>query len=79
MSRMPVPDDLVGAVRFASENPGAVGDDFWGTIKQVMEGLIVDQVPEGATGVRAILDEVHTEFVVTWRSGDAEGSGREPS
>jgi hypothetical protein len=67
LSRVPVPEDVAGALRFANENPEAVGDDFFETLKVVMEGLIEDQLPEGATEVRAILDEVRTEFVVTWR------------
>ncbi len=63
---MPVPSELIDAVRYAAERPDQVGDQFWDNVRERIEELITDQVPEGADGVRAILDEDHNEVVVSY-------------
>ena len=57
----------VAALRFGNENVDDLGPEFWSLPKDRMEELIEAQLPDGAVGVRAILDEVHTEVVVSYR------------
>jgi hypothetical protein len=65
--RVPVPSELIDAVRHAAERPDQVGDRFWDHVRERIERLITDQVPDGADGVRAILDEDRNEVVVSYR------------
>lgn len=75
VKRLPVPRDLVGAVRFGNEHPDAVGPAFWQVVKEVMEGLIQGNAPDEAEDLRAILDENHDEVVLTYRlPTDSSGS-----
>jgi len=64
---LPVPQDLVAALRFGNENLDDVGPEFWSLVKDRMEEFIEAPLPDGAVGVRAILDEVRTEVVVSYR------------
>lgn len=63
---MPVPSELIDAVRYATERPDQVGEQFWDNVRERMEKLISEQVPDGADGVRAILDEDRNEVVVSY-------------
>jgi hypothetical protein len=63
---VPVPSELIDAVRYATERPDQVGDQFWDNVRERMEALITEQVPDGADGVRAILDEDRNEVVVSY-------------
>jgi hypothetical protein len=65
--RVAVPQDLVAALRFGNENLDDVGPEFWSLVKDRMEEFIEAHLPDGAVGVRAILDEVRTEVVVSYR------------
>lgn len=65
--RVPVPSELIDAVRSAAERPDQVEALFWDHVRQRIERLITEQVPDGADAVRAILDEDRNEVVVSYR------------
>jgi hypothetical protein len=67
-----VPSELIDAVRDAAERPDEVGDRFWNDVRERIEELITREVPEGADGVRAILDEDRNEVVVSYRPDAAD-------
>lgn len=59
-------------MRYAVEQPDQVGDQFWDNVRERMEALITEQVPDGADGVRAILDEDRNEVVVSYLVGTSD-------
>lgn len=69
---MPVPSELIDAVHYAAERPDQVGERFWDNVRERMEELITEQVPDGADGVRAILDEDRNEVVVSYLVGTSD-------
>jgi hypothetical protein len=65
---VPVPEAIVAVVHFGSTHPDAVRPSFWVHVQEEFEAFIESQVPEGAGDVRAILDEEHTEVVLSFRA-----------
>jgi hypothetical protein len=69
---VPVPSELIDAVRLAAQRPDEVRAGFWDDVRERIEDLITREVPEGADGVRAILDEDRNEVVVSFRPDGPE-------